>query len=132
LEKPLKAVLFAIGGGNSWKKVNMLILTRKLGESVTIGDDIKITILGVRGRQVRLGIIAPQKVTIHREEIYFKIQEENKRAVATTKEDLIKIASMVREDRIKLSDGPAQMDTFGEQKAKGHTEIKGKKGGKTK
>ncbi|MFQ6003690.1 MAG: carbon storage regulator CsrA, partial [Candidatus Zixiibacteriota bacterium] len=48
----------------------MLVLTRKLGESVTIGDDIKITILGVRGRQVRLGIIAPQRVTIHREEIY--------------------------------------------------------------
>ena len=81
----------------------MLILTRKLGESVTIGDDIKITILGVRGRQVRLGIIAPQRVTIHREEIYFKIQEENKRAVAATREDLGKISSVVREHREKLS-----------------------------
>jgi carbon storage regulator len=80
----------------------MLILTRKLGESVTIGDDIKITILGVRGRQVRLGIIAPQKVTIHREEIYFKIQEENKRAVAAAKEDLIKICAMIRDDRKNL------------------------------
>jgi carbon storage regulator len=74
----------------------MLILTRKLGESVTIGDDIKITILGVRGRQVRLGIIAPQKVTIHREEIYFKIQEENKRAVDSTVEEVSKIATMMR------------------------------------
>ncbi len=74
----------------------MLILTRKLGESVTIGDDIKITILGVRGRQVRLGIIAPQKVTIHREEIYFKIQEENKRAVDSTVEEVSKIATMIR------------------------------------
>ncbi len=81
----------------------MLILTRKLGESVTIGDDIKITILGVRGRQVRLGIIAPQRVTIHREEIYFKIQEENKRAVAATCEDLSKISSVVRDHREKLS-----------------------------
>lgn len=80
----------------------MLILTRKLGESVTIGDDIKITILGVRGRQVRLGIIAPQRVTIHREEIYFKIQEENKRAVAAPKEDLIKICAVIREDRKNL------------------------------
>ena len=80
----------------------MLILTRKLGESVTIGDDIKITILGVRGRQVRLGIIAPQRVTIHREEIYFKIQEENKRAVAAAKEDLAKISAMIREDRKNL------------------------------
>ena len=76
----------------------MLILTRKLGESVTIGDDIKITILGVRGRQVRLGIIAPQKVTIHREEIYFKIQEENKRAVGSTVDEVSKIASLIREN----------------------------------
>ena len=74
----------------------MLILTRKLGESVTIGDDIKITILGVRGRQVRLGIIAPQKVTIHREEVYFKIQEENKRAVDSTVEEVSKIATIIR------------------------------------
>jgi carbon storage regulator len=111
----------------------MLILTRKLGESVTIGDDIKITILGVRGRQVRLGIIAPQKVTIHREEIYFKIQEENKRALATTTEDLTKIASMVREDRKKLfSDATAQMDTLGGEVAKGRKDTKGKKGNKTK
>jgi carbon storage regulator len=75
----------------------MLILTRKLGESVTIGDDIKITILGVRGRQVRLGVIAPQKVTIHREEIYFKIQEENKRAVGSTVDEVSRIALLIRE-----------------------------------
>ena len=76
----------------------MLILTRKLGESVTIGDDIKITILGVRGRQVRLGIIAPQKIAIHREEIYFKIQEENKRAAASTVEGVSKIITMTKEN----------------------------------
>jgi carbon storage regulator len=75
----------------------MLILTRKLGESVTIGDDIKITILGVRGRQVRLGIIAPQKVTIHREEIYFKIQEENQRAVVSTVSEVSRIATLIKE-----------------------------------
>lgn len=75
----------------------MLILTRKLGESVTIGDDIKITVLGVRGRQVRLGIIAPQKVTIHREEIYFKIQEKNKGASRTNPDDLTKLASSINE-----------------------------------
>jgi len=57
----------------------MLILTRKVGESITIGDDVKITVLGIHGRQVRLGIIAPQKVVVHREEIYVKIQEENKK-----------------------------------------------------
>ena len=110
----------------------MLVLTRKLGESVTIGDDVKITILGVRGRQVRLGIIAPQKLTIHREEIYFKIQEENKRAVVATKEDLAKITSMVREDREKLSVGVAQTDSQGKEETKENTRIKGKKSGKTK
>jgi len=75
----------------------MLILTRKLGESITIGDDIKITIMGVRGRQVRLGIIAPQKVTIHREEIYFKIQEENKKAVSSSVDEISRMASMIKE-----------------------------------
>lgn len=77
----------------------MLILTRKLGESVTIGDDIKITILGVRGRQVRLGIIAPHKVAIHREEIYFKIQEENRRAVDSTVNEVVSIAQLWEESQ---------------------------------
>lgn len=58
----------------------MLILTRKLGESITIGDDIKIQVLEVKGKQVRLGIEAPKKYTIHREEIYQRIQDENKLA----------------------------------------------------
>jgi len=77
----------------------MLILTRKLGESVTIGDDIKITILGVRGRQVRLGIIAPHKVAIHREEIYFKIQEENRRAVESRVDEVASIAQLWKESQ---------------------------------
>jgi len=47
----------------------MLILTRRLGESIMIGDNIKVTVLGIYGRQVRLGIDAPLKVTVHREEI---------------------------------------------------------------
>jgi carbon storage regulator len=110
----------------------MLILTRKLGESVTIGDDIKITILGVRGRQVRLGIIAPQKVTIHREEIYFKIQEENKRAITATEEDLTRIASLVREERSKLFNESAQIDSSSDEGGKGRKDPKGKKGNKAK
>lgn len=52
----------------------MLILTRKVGESINIGDDITITILGVSGQQVRIGINAPKDVTVHREEIYQRIQ----------------------------------------------------------
>ena len=54
----------------------MLILTRRIGESVMIGDDIKITVLGVKGNQVRLGIEAPQDVSVYREEIYQHIQQE--------------------------------------------------------
>ena len=53
----------------------MLILTRKVGESINIGDDITITILGVSGQQVRIGINAPKDVAVHREEIYQRIQK---------------------------------------------------------
>ncbi len=55
----------------------MLILTRRIGESVVIGDDIKLTVLGVKGSQVRLGIDAPKTVSVHREEIYERIQKED-------------------------------------------------------
>ncbi len=54
----------------------MLILTRKQLEAVVIGDHIEITVLGVKGNQVRLGITAPRNVTVHRKEIYSKIHEE--------------------------------------------------------
>ena len=54
----------------------MLILTRKVGESINIGDDITITILGVSGQQVRIGINAPKNVAVHREEIYERIKRE--------------------------------------------------------
>ena len=54
----------------------MLVLTRKIGEKVMIGDDVSVTILGLFGNHVRLGINAPKSVDIHREEIYVKIQNE--------------------------------------------------------
>ena len=53
----------------------MLILTRKVGESVLIGNDISITILSVRGNQVKLGVEAPKEVSVHREEIYQRIKQ---------------------------------------------------------
>ncbi len=54
----------------------MLILTRRIGESVYIGDEIRLTVLGVRGTQVRIGINAPKDVPVHREEIYYRIKHE--------------------------------------------------------
>ncbi|HEY7996468.1 MAG TPA: carbon storage regulator CsrA [Steroidobacteraceae bacterium] len=54
----------------------MLILTRRVGETVMIGDDVTITVLGVKGNQVRVGINAPKHVAVHREEIYERIKRE--------------------------------------------------------
>ncbi len=81
----------------------MLILTRKQGESLTIGEQIKITILGVFGRQVRLGIDAPPEVVVHREEVYVKIQEENREAVQASETDLEKMKKLMPEKGKKNS-----------------------------
>ena len=54
----------------------MLILTRKIGETVVIGDEITLTILGVKGNQVRVGVKAPRDVSVHREEVYMRIHDD--------------------------------------------------------
>ncbi len=56
----------------------MLVLTRKLNESIMIGHDVKVTIVDVRGDQVKLGISAPRQIAVHREEVYMEIQRESK------------------------------------------------------
>ncbi len=62
----------------------MLVLTRRLNQSIKIGDDIEITVIEVRGDQVRLGVSAPRDVTVHRKEIYLQIQQENRAAAGGT------------------------------------------------
>jgi carbon storage regulator len=64
----------------SYKGVGMLILTRKPGESLYVGDNVKITLMEIKGNQVRIGVDAPSTVRIYREEIYLQILEENKSA----------------------------------------------------
>ena len=61
----------------------VLVLTRKVGESIQINDDVKITVIEVKGKNIRLGIDAPKTTKVYREEVFLKIQEENKIASST-------------------------------------------------
>jgi len=72
----------------------MLILARKIGEAIAIADDIKVTVVDIQGGQVRLGVQAPAHVSVHREEIYQRILEENRRAALEAPSDLTDYADV--------------------------------------
>lgn len=63
----------------------MLILTRRIGETLIVGDEVTVTVLGVKGNQVRIGVTAPKDVSVHRQEVYEKIQKES--GVSTENDD---------------------------------------------
>ena len=68
----------------------MLALTRKKGESIIIGDDIEVLVIGIQGEQVKLGIVAPRSVSVHRKEIFEQIQMENMEAVKSVNVNAVK------------------------------------------
>ncbi len=72
----------------------MLILTRRPGESLYLGENIRITVLGIQGRQVKLGLEVPAETTVYREEVYERVIEENRRALATKNEDFMVAAEL--------------------------------------
>lgn len=76
----------------------MLILTRRVGETIVIGDDVVVTVLGIKGNQVRIGINAPKDVSVHREEIYQRIQQEKNTTPAAKEEQKPAAASKKKEE----------------------------------
>lgn len=84
----------------------MLILARKTGEAIAIGDGIKVRVLEIKGGQVKIGVEAPTEVMVHREEIYLRIVEENTRAAAEAPADLSSLASVFGSGKTRLKPPP--------------------------
>ncbi|MDR3045673.1 MAG: carbon storage regulator CsrA [Desulfovibrio sp.] len=78
----------------------MLILTRRPGESLYLGDNIRITILGMQGKQVKIGLDVPGDMVVYREEVYRRVMEENRMALETSNADLL-AATQIWHDKTK-------------------------------
>lgn len=72
----------------------MLILTRRAGESLHIGDNIKITVFSIQGKQVKIGIDVPEGTAVYREEVYLRVKEENRLSLLVKDEDLLAAAAI--------------------------------------
>ncbi len=72
----------------------MLILTRRSGESLYLGDNIKVTVLSVQGKQIKLGLDVPKDMTVYREEVYKRVQEQNKLAIESNDDDLLAVTTI--------------------------------------
>lgn len=81
----------------------MLVLSRKLNQSIQIGDDIEVKIISIEGDQVKVGIEAPKHIDIHRKEVYLSIQEENNRAASLSLDLLSQLSSQKSEDFLSHS-----------------------------
>ncbi|MCC6360422.1 MAG: carbon storage regulator CsrA [Phycisphaerales bacterium] len=77
----------------------MLVLSRQRDESIMIGDNVQITVVDIRGDKVRLGIVAPAEIAVHRKEIFDAIQRENRKAAGVTTDDIAAAASSPRPAR---------------------------------
>ena len=74
----------------------MLVLTRRIGESIRINDDIKVTIIEMKGKNIRVGIEAPKETKVYREELFLKIKSENQSAASPAAFDLSKVSQLVK------------------------------------
>jgi carbon storage regulator len=75
----------------------MLVLTRKIGESIKINEDVKITVIDVKGKNIRLGIEAPRDTKIYREEVFLRIKQENRSAATSADIDMGKISQLMKD-----------------------------------
>ena len=77
----------------------MLILTRRSGQSLYVGQDIRVTVLGIQGKQVKIGLTLPEDMTVYREEVYQRVMEENRMAMQTSNEDLLVAAQLWQDNK---------------------------------
>jgi carbon storage regulator len=77
----------------------VLVLARRINESIMIGDDIEVVVVDIKGDQIKLGIRAPRTVSVHRSEVYREIQEQNKRAAESTPQSLENLGDLLKKKK---------------------------------